>query len=99
MAKPDIRIGPRLDSIEYDGEITGIDYLTGIEFPLSHLVLVTADRPEFSIEEASYIARFSYKYGCGNSKNAPVFVEESSLEVIEKAMNEDVPVKIREHND
>lgn len=99
MPPKDIPIGPRLKEVDYSGEITGIDYLTGIEFPLSKLVLVTADVPEFSIEEASYIARFTYLYGCGNSKNAPVFVEESSLEVIHKAMSEDVPVKIREHND
>lgn len=96
MAQETKQIGERLDSIDYDGEVTGVDYLTGIEFPVSDLVLVTADVPEFDITEASYIARFTYKYGCGCAKNAPVMVEKSSLEVIKTAMNKDVPVKIRQ---
>lgn len=97
MTPKDIPIGPRIESVSYDGEITGIDYLTGIEFPLSRLVLVTADKPDFDIDQARYIARFCYEYGVGKTKKPPVFVEESSLAVVEKARKENVKVEIRDY--
>ena len=99
MSTNDLQIGPRIDEIDYGDEITGIDYLTGIEFPLSRLVHVTADSPDFGIEEAAYIARFCYKYGCTEMMNPPVLVEEGSLEVIRKAMENDVPVQINARYD
>lgn len=91
------QIGTRIKSVTYDGEMTGIDYLTGIEFPLSDLVLVTADRPGFDIDQARYIARFTYEYGAGNSKKPPVLVEQGSLEVIETARKENVKVEIQDY--
>ena len=97
MAENDMRIGPRMESVTYDGKMTGIDYLTGIEFPVDKLVLVTADKPDFNIDQARYIARFCYEYGVGNTKKPPVLVEESSLEVVEKARKENVTVEIRDY--
>lgn len=83
----------------YDGEITGIDYLTGIEYPISELIHIhTVGDDSFDIAEARYVARFCYKYGVGSTKKPPLFVTASSLETVEKAREMNVPVEIREHD-
>ena len=82
------QIGPRVQGVDYENaEITGIDVLTGIEYPFDMLVHVSSMEPRFTATEASYIARFCFEtqYGVGKTKRPPVFVTESSLETIQKA--------------
>lgn len=95
----DHRIGPRIDSIDYDGKITGIDYLTGVEYPLSRLVHVSGTEDRFTPTEADYIARFCHKsqYGVGEAMKPPIFVSESSLETIQEAKEAGVKPEIRNH--
>lgn len=85
----------RNESVTFDGEITGVDYLTGIEYPISELIHIHTVGDDWDIAEARYIARFCYKYGVGKMKKPPLFVTASSLETIQKAREKNVPVEIR----
>lgn len=85
----------RNESVTFDGEITGIDYLSGREYPLSELIHIHTVGDDWDIAEARYIARFCYKYGVGKAKKPPLFVTRNSLETIQKAREMNVPVEIR----
>lgn len=86
----------RRTGVEKNGEITGVDYLTGIYYPLSRLVHVSTLEPDFSEEKARYVARYCYLYGVGKRHKPPLFVSEDSLERIERARKNDIDVTIRE---
>ena len=72
-------------------DITGIDYLTGAERPLSALNFVTKDEdipPDSSVfvhegpDFALFAALFCKKFGVASDARPPVVVSDESLETI-----------------
>lgn len=76
-------------------EITGVDYLTGIYYPISELIHVSLLEPGFDEETARYVARYCYLYGVGKRHKPPLFVTEDSLRRIERARDNGIDVTIR----
>lgn len=77
-------------------ELTGVDYLTGIEYPISELKHISSLEPDIDAKTADYVARFTYLYGVHNMKVPPLFVSEDSYERILRARERGIEPEIRE---
>lgn len=85
------KLGPRIDGLDYSG-MTGLDYLTGFEMPIERLTVIDEQHSDRTRANLAYLGQFTHHFGINKTLQAPVLLCESSLRVIEKAEQENVPI-------